>query len=91
MESFAKEHEARVDKLKNILSAKRAYLKALQLDIYKYQKKNEDFISKINEKLENHNNLIEMLSSKTYDLDKIDWMDKDCEAPMDCNTERKST
>ncbi|CAB3255734.1 unnamed protein product [Arctia plantaginis] len=81
LESLAKEYEARVNRLKKILAAKRGYLKALQLDIQKYQKKNEDFVSKISDKLENHNNLISnTLTSKT-DVEEICWKEKD----MDVN------
>ncbi|XP_062529679.1 uncharacterized protein LOC101737498 isoform X3 [Bombyx mori] len=54
LESLAKEYEMRVNRLKNVISAKRGYLKALQLDLQKYQKKNEDFFSKISKKLECH-------------------------------------
>ncbi|XP_049700493.2 uncharacterized protein LOC110383212 [Helicoverpa armigera] len=76
LETTAKEYEARVNKLKKILTAKRGYLKALQLDIQKYQRRNEDLVSKINDKLEHHQNLIK--SDDRFDIE-TDWKDKDLE------------
>lgn len=77
LESLAKEYEARVNRMKKILSAKRGYLKALQLDIQKYQKKNDDFVSKISDKLENHNNLISTTLASKTDVEEICWKEKD--------------
>nr|XP_049700493.1 uncharacterized protein LOC110383212 [Helicoverpa armigera] len=76
LEATAKEYEARVNKLKKILTAKRGYLKALQLDIQKYQRRNEDLVSKINDKLEHHQNLIK--TDDRFDIE-TDWKDKDLE------------
>ncbi|XP_047028553.1 uncharacterized protein LOC124636488 [Helicoverpa zea] len=76
LEATAKEYEARVNKLKKILTAKRGYLKALQLDIQKYQRRNEDLVLKINDKLEHHQNLIK--SDDRFDIE-TDWKDKDLE------------
>ncbi|KAG6441061.1 hypothetical protein O3G_MSEX001616 [Manduca sexta] len=78
LESLAKEYETRVNKLKKVLSARRGYLKALQMDIQKYQKKNEDFIIKINEKYENHENLLKTIGIEKCDED-VCWTDKDLE------------
>ncbi|XP_059045083.1 uncharacterized protein LOC131840895 [Achroia grisella] len=79
LESLAKEYEARVTKLKKTISAKRGYLKALQLDIQKYQRKNEDFIIKIDDKLENHENLIKSLIPNKIPVDEIVWSDIESE------------
>lgn len=74
LESLAKEYEARVNRVKKILAAKRGYLKALQLDIQKYQRRNEDLILKINDKLENHHNLIKTTLADKIDIDEdINW------------------
>lgn len=79
LESLAKEYESRVNRLKKTVSAKRGYLKALQLDIQKYQKKNEDLIMKINEKVENHQNLTKIMLPIKHDIDGMNWIDKDLE------------
>ncbi|XP_075976654.1 uncharacterized protein LOC142976926 [Anticarsia gemmatalis] len=81
LESLAKEYEVRVNRLKKILAAKRGYLKALQLDIQKYQKKNEDLVMKISDKLENHHNLISSIQADKIDVEEISWKEKD----MDVN------
>ncbi|XP_028156493.1 GRIP domain-containing protein RUD3-like [Ostrinia furnacalis] len=79
LESLAKEYESRANRLKKIVSAKRGYLKALQLDIQKYQKKNEDFIMKINEKIENHHNLTKIMLPIKQDVGEMNWIEKDLE------------
>ncbi|KAJ8720246.1 hypothetical protein PYW07_012289 [Mythimna separata] len=79
LESLAKEYETRVNRIKKILAAKRGYLKALQLDIQKYQRRNEDLILKINDKLENHHNLIKNTLVDKIDIEEIDWKEKDME------------
>lgn len=79
LESLAKEYEIRVGRLKKNLSAKRGYLKALQMDIQKYQKKNENFITQINEKLENHSSLTKMIIPTKLDVEEIKWTDTDLE------------
>lgn len=79
LESLAKEYEARVIRLKKILSAKRGYLKALQMDIQKYQKKNEDFIEKLNDKFEKHDSLVKIILPDKVDIDEVEWKDKDME------------
>lgn len=79
LESFAKKYEVRVNQLKKILSAKRGYLKVLQMDIQKYQKKNEDFIAKIDDKFKNHDNLVRMILPNKIDIDTIAVIDKDME------------
>ncbi|KAL0878846.1 hypothetical protein ABMA27_003866 [Loxostege sticticalis] len=78
LESLAKEYESRVNRLKKTVSAKRGYLKALQLDIQKYQKKNE--ILKINDKIENYQNLTKiMMLHLNQNVDEINWIEKDFE------------
>lgn len=79
LESLAKEYEVRVNRLKKMLSAKRGYLKALQMDIQKYQKKNDDFIAKVNDKFENHDNLVKIILPDKVDIDEVVWTDKDME------------
>lgn len=79
LESLAKEYEMRVNRLKKTISAKRGYLKALQMDIQKYQKKNDDFISQINNKIENHSNLTKMIIPTKVDVDEIKWNVTDLE------------
>lgn len=79
LESLAKEYEARVNRIKKILIAKRGYLKALQLDIQKYQRRNEDLITKINDKLDNHHNLIKTNLADKIDIEDINWKEKDME------------
>ncbi|KAM3961477.1 uncharacterized protein ACR2FA_004370 [Aphomia sociella] len=79
LESLAKEYETRVTKLKKTISAKRGYLKALQMDIQKYQRKNEEFIIKIDDKLENHENLIKTLIPNKVEVDEIIWSDVESE------------
>lgn len=73
LETLAKEYEIRVNRLKKTISAKRGYLKALQMDIQKYQKKNEDFTVQIINMLENQSNLIGMIIPTRVDLDEIKW------------------
>lgn len=77
LESLAVEYETRVNKLRKTVSAKRGYLKSLQLDIQKYQKKNEDLIKKINEKVENHRNLTKIMLPTTLNIDKMNWVEND--------------
>ncbi|XP_022826583.1 uncharacterized protein LOC111356453 [Spodoptera litura] len=79
LESLAKEYEARVNRIKKILIAKRGYLKALQLDIQKYQRRNEDLITKINDKLDNHHNLIKTNLADKIDIEDVNWKEKDME------------
>ncbi|XP_049874825.1 uncharacterized protein LOC126372951 [Pectinophora gossypiella] len=79
LESLAKEYESRVNRLKNTLSAKRGYLKVLQMDIQKYQKKNEDFVSQINGKLENHEHLVSTIVPPRIDVEEIKWNETDLE------------
>ncbi|RVE46746.1 hypothetical protein evm_008609 [Chilo suppressalis] len=79
LESLAKEYESRVNRLKKTVTAKRGYLKALQLDIQKYQKKNEDFITKINAKIENHQNLTKIMLPIKQHPNEINWVEKDLE------------
>lgn len=79
LESLAKEHEARVNRVKKILSAKRGYLKALQLEIQKYQRRNEDIVLKINAKFENHHNEIRAMQLEQIDIEEINWNEKDME------------
>ncbi|CAG4945533.1 unnamed protein product [Parnassius apollo] len=77
LESLAKEYEIRVNRRKKNITAKRGYLKALQMDINKYQKINDDFISKIGEKIENHKNLPEKLISVKTNFDDNNWCESD--------------
>lgn len=79
LESLAKEYEARVNRLKKILSAKRGYLKALQFDIQKYQRRNEDLILKIKDKFVNHHNLVKSILTDKINIEEINWKDKDME------------
>ncbi|CAH2090385.1 unnamed protein product [Euphydryas editha] len=80
LESLAKEYEARVNKLKKTVTAKRGYIKALQMDIQKYQKKNEEIISNINEKIRNHGKLTELISPNNANVHDICWSQKELEA-----------
>ncbi|XP_004928275.2 uncharacterized protein LOC101737498 isoform X1 [Bombyx mori] len=77
LESLAKEYEMRVNRLKNVISAKRGYLKALQLDLQKYQKKNEDFFSKISKKLECHDTFVSDIINNKINVEEESWTDKD--------------
>ncbi|CAD0197792.1 unnamed protein product [Chrysodeixis includens] len=79
LESLAKEYEVRVNRLKKILAAKRGYLKALQLDVQKYQRRNEDLISKLNDKLDNHQSLIKNILTDKVDVEEISWKEKEME------------
>ncbi|XP_026730420.1 uncharacterized protein LOC113495719 [Trichoplusia ni] len=79
LESLAKEYEVRVNRLKKVLAAKRGYLKALQLDIQKYQRRNDDLISKLTHKLDNHQNLINNVLIDKVDVEEINWKEKDME------------
>lgn len=80
LESLAKEYETRVSRLKKNLSAKRGYIKALQMDVLKYQKKNDNTVSKISEKLENHHHLAQIIVTKP-DIE-IDWTINDLEVDI---------
>ncbi|XP_026752551.2 uncharacterized protein LOC113512821 [Galleria mellonella] len=80
LESLAKEYEARVAQLKKTILAKRGYLKALQMDMQKYQRKNEDFITKIGDRLENHENLIKSLIPNKMPVHEIIWTDIELES-----------
>lgn len=75
LESQVKEYEARVNRLKKIITAKRSYIKAMQMDIQKYQKKNAEFICSMNNKLEHHKNLIKLISCKQVDIEEINWVE----------------
>ncbi|XP_047533811.1 uncharacterized protein LOC125068620 [Vanessa atalanta] len=79
LESLAKEYEARAGRLKKTVTAKRGYLKALQMDIQKYQKKNEEIITNINEKMKNHGKLAELLLPNMVDVHDISWSQKELE------------
>ncbi|KAG7302085.1 hypothetical protein JYU34_013545 [Plutella xylostella] len=86
LESLAKEYEVRVNRLKKTVSARRGYLKALQLDIQKYQKKNEDIIQKISEKFQSHSSIVETIAPEV-DIESVDWSDK----MMEVDSERDRT
>ncbi|KOB77670.1 Uncharacterized protein OBRU01_03820 [Operophtera brumata] len=79
LESLTKEYEVRVNRLKKTISAKRGYIKVLQMEMQKYQKKNDDFIGKVNEKLENHASLVKIMVPDAVDIDDIVWTEKDME------------
>ncbi|KAJ2951480.1 hypothetical protein O0L34_g13632 [Tuta absoluta] len=82
LESYAKEYENRVDRLKKTLSAKRGYLKALQMDIQKCEKKNDDFIAQVCENIENHGRVMEIISVKAdTNILRSEWDDKALEHP----------
>lgn len=49
------------------------------MDIQKYQKKNEDFIAKIDDKFKNHDNLVRMILPNKIDIDTIAVINKDME------------
>lgn len=49
------------------------------MDIQKYQKKNDDFIAKVNDKFENHDNLVKIILPDKVDIDEVVWTDKDME------------
>lgn len=69
--SLVQENESKANKLKKIVAAKRVYLKALQMDIQKYQKKNEQIISKIHDKFVNQGKLAKYVIPNTVDVDYI--------------------
>ncbi|KAL4715690.1 hypothetical protein ACJJTC_006269 [Scirpophaga incertulas] len=79
LESLAKEYESRVNQLKKTVSAKRGFLKALQLDIQKYQKKNESLILKLSEKIEDHQNLAKYIQPIKQNAELINWVEKGIE------------
>lgn len=79
LETLAKEYEARLNRLKKTLTAKRGYLKALQMDIQKYQKKNEEFVLQIHSKMENHKNLTKTFIPTKIDFEDCKWFDADLE------------
>lgn len=76
MESLAKEYEVRTSKLKKTVTAKRGYLKALQMDIQKYQKKNEEIVTQINEKLRNHEKLVDLIEPNKINIEDLSWSQK---------------
>lgn len=76
LESLAKEYEVRVNRLKKTVAARRGYMMALQLDIQKYQKKNDELITKINDKLERHDSVVEMFVPAKVHIEMA-WTDKD--------------
>lgn len=71
----------RVNRLKKTISAKRCYIKALQQDISKYQKRSDECIMKINDKLESHTNLASTIKRK-YNVEDICW-NGDVESDLD--------
>lgn len=58
------------------MTAKRGYLKALQMDIQKYQKKNEDIVANIHNKISNHGKLAEIMLPNMIRVDEINWSEK---------------
>lgn len=84
LETLAKEYEARLNRLKKTLTAKRGYIKALQMDIEKYQKKNEDFVLQIHGKIENHTNVISTFIPTKIDIENVTWSDADMEIISKC-------
>ncbi|XP_041981089.1 uncharacterized protein LOC121734579 [Aricia agestis] len=77
LESLAKEYESRANRLKKNITAKRGYLKAMQMDIQKYHKKNEDLVNKLNDKITNHGELVEIIIPNTTNIDDIVWSEKE--------------
>ncbi|CAK1543123.1 unnamed protein product [Leptosia nina] len=74
LEPISKEYNTKVSKLKKTVLAKRQYIKALQMDIQKYQKKNEEIISQISEKIQSHAKLSQDIVPK---FDNSIWSKKD--------------
>ncbi|OWR46862.1 hypothetical protein KGM_206630 [Danaus plexippus plexippus] len=76
LETLAKEYETRAARLKKSVTAKRGYLKALQMDIQKYQKKNEDIVANIHNKISHHGKLAEIMLPNMIRVDEINWSEK---------------
>lgn len=76
LESLAKEYEVRASKLKKTVTAKRGYLKALQMDIQKYQKKNEEIVTQIMDKIKNHDHLVDLIEPNKINIEDINWARK---------------
>lgn len=54
LESLLKEYDDKVTKLKKTVQAKRQYLKAITMDIQKYEKNVEEVMSQLCEKIQAH-------------------------------------
>ncbi|XP_068627515.1 uncharacterized protein [Battus philenor] len=78
LDSIVQENDVRVNRLKKIVAAKRGYLKALQMDIQKYQKKNDELYSKIVDKIENNKNLVKFMIPVKTNVDDINQAVKEC-------------
>lgn len=65
LESLLKDYDDKVNKVKKTVQAKRQYLKAITLDIKKYEKIVEEVMSKICDKIEGHTVLGEEIARET--------------------------
>ncbi|CAH2243953.1 uncharacterized protein LOC120631433 [Pararge aegeria] len=75
--SLAQENESKANRLKKTVAAKRGYLKALQMDIQKYQKKSEQIMIKIHEKIENHEKLANYMLPNIVNVNDIHLTDSE--------------
>lgn len=66
----------RASKLKKTVSAKRGYLKALQMDIQKYQKKNDEIVTQVIDKIKNHEKLVDLIEPNKMNIEDINWAQK---------------
>ncbi|KPJ20057.1 hypothetical protein RR48_07522 [Papilio machaon] len=73
LESLAKEYDARINRLKRVITAKRGYLKAMEMDISKYQNKSDELVDKCREKVENHKNLVDLIVPVRNNVDDGSW------------------
>ncbi|XP_047507997.1 uncharacterized protein LOC125051603 [Pieris napi] len=64
LESLLKDYDEKVNKLQKTVQAKRQYLKAVTMDIQKYEKNVEEVMSKICEKIQTHTALGEEIIPK---------------------------
>ncbi|CAH4034627.1 uncharacterized protein LOC123712707 [Pieris brassicae] len=73
LESLLNEYDEKVNKLQKTVQAKRQYLKAVTMDIQKYEKNVEEVMSKICEKIQTHSALGEEIIPK---FDNDVWLSK---------------
>lgn len=83
LETLAEEYERRVNTLKKTISAKRGYLKALQMDIQKYQKKNEECIEKMDQQFINHENIVNIVLEGKVQNEELNWQKEDIQISSD--------
>ncbi|XP_052742061.1 uncharacterized protein LOC112056035 [Bicyclus anynana] len=71
--SLVEEIESKATRLRRFIGAKRVYFKALQMDIQKYKKKNEEIVTKINEKFKCHGTLVDLMYPNKVEVNDIGY------------------